>query len=241
MIKIEVWSDFTCPFCYIGKRNLERAIARFTHGKHVKVEFKSYRLGQMTDSLNEMSFSDMLVDKYDMSQRQIELLENEIIALAEEADIPLDLSCVKYYDTSLAHRLTKYAQRHGLETEMISRLFQAYFTKTVNLNDKMDMVNLAVEIGLDRDEVEGILSLNGFKSSIKCDELEAEEIGINSVPFYVFNEVHSIKGSQSDNIFLDILEELMDPAGEAPEEVVSKSGNQFTYCTGTNCEKVTMV
>lgn len=241
MIKIEIWSDYTCPFCYIGNRNLEIAMARFGYEKHIKLEYKSFRLNSTSSSQDEKTVGSILMETYGMTGKQMELLVNEIHNLAKEADLSMSLSGIKYFDTVLAHRLAKFAEKQGKAKEMIASLFHGYFTEAINIEDKSDLIKLAVQIGLNKEDVDYALSMNCYKKEVVSDEALAEEIGVSGVPFYVFNESLAIKGSQSVEIFLSVLEEVIDSDGELMKNIISNNEGQRTYCTGTDCEKEAII
>lgn len=236
MIKIEIWSDFTCPFCYIGKRNLEKALSQFSHHEYVQIEFKSYRLNPSTTSEKEVSIGDMLMERFGLQPEQVNQLAQEIYEQAEKVDLAIHLAGNKSFNTILAHRLTKYAENKGYGQDVINRLFNGYFTKTINLENKADLIDLAVEIGLDKADVDSTLSLNCYAKAVHADEITAVEIGINSVPFYVFNEEHAVSGSQPVEMFLRILEELW-KSNEALMKEEKSTKEEKMYCTGNDCER----
>lgn len=237
MIKVEIWYDFTCPLCYIAKRNLEKALAVFKHQDHVQIEFKSYRLNPDQSSAEELTVGDMLRDRYGLEDEQVNQLAQEIYDQAEKVELAIQLAGIKSFNTILAHRLMKYAESEGYGQGIIDRLFNGYFTRTVNIESKTDLIDLAVEIGLDKEDVDSILSLNGYTKAVHADELTAREIGINSVPFFVFNEEHAVSGNQSVEMFLKILEELWKQNAVQVKTEKVKQEDEKNYCTGDDCER----
>lgn len=212
-MKIEIWSDFTCPLCYIGKRKLELALDQFENRQYVKLEFKSYQFNVN----NEKVFASEL---YEQAAR---------VGLTFQLDKALNTN------TFHAHRLVKYAHKSGKETALIELLFQKHFTYNENIGEKGVLKALAQEINLNEEEVDELLALNKYAKAVNSDEDLAREIGIENVPFFVINEKYAISGAQPSEVFLDVLEQVWVEERDKLLHVTNIGVNK-SYCDGNDCE-----
>lgn len=235
-VKIEIWSDFICPYCYIGKTNLEIALKKANVIDDVKIEYKSFRLGPF-ESKDTDSFYRVLMNRNNKTLDEIKTLTNKISEQAKQIGITIHFDRMKYADTLNAHRLTKYAESFGKEKDVVNLIYKKYFTDNENIGHKQVLINIAQEIGLDTEEVDALLCLNKYAKSVKLDEELAKEIGIEGVPFFIFNEEYAITGAQSVDVFLQVIEEL------TKEESVNGKWNdstggycKTTYCIGEECD-----
>lgn len=235
-MKIEIWSDFICPYCYIGKTNLEIALKKANLINNTKIEFKSFRLGPF-DSERKDSFYSMLMNKNERTLDEIKTLTNKIKEQAKQVGISIEFDRMEYADTLNAHRLTKYAESFGKEQEIVNLIFRKYFTDNENIGNNDVLLKIAEEIGLNKEEVDALLCLNKYAKSVRLDEETAKEIGIEGVPFFIFNEQYALTGAQSVEVFLEVIEQL------SKEESVTNNWNESaggfcktTYCTGDECD-----
>lgn len=232
MMKIEVWFDFTCPFCYIGKRTLEEALTQFHHKNNIQIQYKSYRLDPNTRRDDNDTIGNMLNKRLGISQQKLQNIASDIYDQAERLNVVLHLEKMKSSNTLLAHRLAKYAAVHAKDNEIINLLFEGYFTNTINIECKQDLLQIAKQVGLHEDKVDAILSLNKYKKSVLEDESLAEEIGIHNIPCYIFNEEHAITGTHSIELLSLMLEELWNKE----KHFSTEEQDETTFCTGEDCE-----
>lgn len=236
-MKIEIWSDFTCPYCYIGKRKLELAIEQFKHKQFIQIEFKSYELNPDAypypneEKTMNLSKKDCLLNE--KNQETINRIKNQ----AKEIGLTINFENLEDANTFNAHRLVKYAEKQGKEANVIDLLFNRYFTDGENIGDKNVLLSIAGEAGLDEEEVDSLLCLNKYGRAVQNDELIAKEIGVEDVPFFIFNEQLAVSGIQPVEIFKNVLEEIWE---ECKEEHIDgkKSTEQCgkSYCIGNDCE-----
>lgn len=206
-MKIEVWSDFACPFCYIGKRRLEGALEQFAHGDQVEVEFRSFELDPSAKRDVDYNVHEMLASKYGMT---VEQAKANNVSLTEQArTLGLDYHMDKMILTNTfdAHRLTHFAAGYGKREEMAERLFKAYFTDSKHLGDIETLADLAAEIGLDRNEALKALEGADFTQEVRQNEEEAQQIGVRGVPFFVIDRKYAISGAQQNEVFLQTIEQ----------------------------------
>lgn len=233
-MRIEVWSDFTCPFCYLGMRNLQAAMNKFPHQDFVRVEFKSFQLAPDAEYNLVGTMEALLTERYGLTSKNIKLMIKDIVKHAQLVNLNIQLDEIKTTNTFLAHRLTKYAKKQNKERELMEVLFKGYFNKATNLADKQTLILLAEQVGLDKCKVEQFLSLNACTKAVEEDEAVAEEIGINDVPFIIFNEEQAVAGFRTEATFTEILYQLWENDPSCRELKKEKVGS---YCTGTECER----
>ncbi len=209
-MKIEIWSDFACPYCYIGKRNLEEALKDFPMLKDLHIVFKSFELDPTAGTEVTMNTKNRLMKKYDMSVAEAQHMIDSITEHAVHVGLEMRYETASYTNTFDAHRLSKYAQSTSKENELTERLFQAYFMDNQNLSDSDILLQSACEIGLDRNEVEKILKSDRFAKEVRMDEEDAERFGIHSVPFFVINQKYAISEAQPPEVFKKTIQKALE-------------------------------
>ncbi|WP_243355757.1 DsbA family oxidoreductase [Bacillus litorisediminis] len=207
-MKIEVWSDFACPFCYIGKRRLEEALEQFPHRDQVEVEFRSFELDPDAPKDQKDSLHEVLAKKYRTSIEQAKAMNQNVSEMAQTVGLTYNLDMAIPTNTFTAHRLAQYAKSQGKEKEMVELLFKAYFTEGKHLSDHDTLVQLASEAGLDEQGVKAVLEGNDFSNEVHSNEMEAQQLGVTGVPFFVINRKYGISGAQPLEVFTQTLEKV---------------------------------
>ncbi|MDU5950649.1 MAG: DsbA family oxidoreductase, partial [Paenibacillus macerans] len=184
-MKIEVWSDFSCPFCYIGKRRLEKALEAFEHREEVQVVYRSFELDPEAPKDAELSIHELLAVKYGLSLLQAKESNQNVAAQAKAEGLDYHFDTAIPTNTFDAHRLSHYAGEKGKAKEMTERLYRAYFTDSLHIGDRDTLVRLAEEAGLDGREAGEVLDQNRYADQVLGDEREARQLGIRGVPFVV--------------------------------------------------------
>lgn len=197
-MKIEIWSDYACPFCYIGEKRLARAIAE-VGDKNIIVEFKSFELDPYADKKVTSTTPKRFAEKYGLSLEAATERIEQISLMGKREGIDFQYATTRYTNTFDALRLTKFAQEKG-HNEIITKLFDAYFTKNLALSDHAVLKKIAVECGLDSSEVEEVLSGERYAEDVRADELQAAQLGIHAVPYFVVGGKYSLSGAQSSQI-----------------------------------------
>lgn len=205
-LTIEVWSDVVCPFCYIGKRELETALARFPHRERVRVVWKSFELDPDAPDRAPHDTYGMLMERYRITREEAKARVAGVTQRAAGLGLRYDFEKVVVGSSLLAHRLLQYAKAQGKGDAMKERLFRAYFTEGRHLADKPTLVALAKEAGLNADEVRYELEGDAWIREVRADEQEARQIGVSSVPFFAFDRRFAVGGAQSSTVFLQALE-----------------------------------
>ena len=207
-LKIDVWSDIACPWCYIGKRRLEAGIAAYAAepGRPpVEVEYHSFQLAPDTPVDFEGSEVDFLVGHKRLSEEQVHGMLGRVTAIAEEEGLHYDFDALRHTNTVKAHQLLHYAKAHGVQLEAKERLLRAYFTEGRHVGRPEDLADLAAELGLDREDVLRSLADDEYLAAVKADERTAVGYGIQGVPFFVIDGRYGLSGAHPARVFTEAL------------------------------------
>jgi len=198
---IEVWSDIACPFCYIGKRRLQGALARFPHRDEIRVEWRSFQLQPQLVTDASRRLNEFLATSKGLSLPQVEQMQAHVRAMGESEGIAFAMDRVVVANTFTAHRLLQWAQSLGRGDAMKDRLLRAYFTEGANVGDHASLQALAVDIGLDAAAAAALLASDAFADEVRRDIAEARQQRISGVPFFVFDQAYAISGAQPPELF----------------------------------------
>ena len=204
-MKVEIWSDVVCPWCYIGKRRFENALEQFDHRGEVEVEFRSFELNPNADPAERGNLEEALARKYRLSLEQAHALNARVVDAAAGEGLHYRLDIAKRGNTFDAHRLIHLAATMGLQGAMKERLLAAYFTEGKAIGDQDTLVELAAEIGIDAEQARTVLADGSFGDQVREDEREATELGITGVPFFVINRRYGVSGAQPPGLMLKAL------------------------------------
>ncbi|WP_042170923.1 DsbA family oxidoreductase [Paenibacillus gorillae] len=233
-MKIEVWSDFACPFCYIGKRRLEGALEQFAHRDDVEVEFRSFELDPNAKRDVDYDVNDMLSKKYGMSREQAEANNRNLTEQARTLGLDYHMDKMVLTNTFDAHRLTYLAAKSGKREEMAERLFKAYFEEGKHLGDHDTLADLAVEVGIERGEALEALNSSTYTQEVRADEQEASQIGVRGVPFFVIDRKYAVSGAQPSEVFLQAVQQAYQES--KPLTVIGgDEGGDDVTCTDGVC------
>lgn len=204
-LKVDIWSDVQCPWCYIGKRKFEQALKLY--GKPVEVEYHSFELAPDTPEDFDGSPVDYLSKTKGLSIEQVNQMISRVTDIAADVGLTYDYDQVKQTNTVRAHELLHYAKELGKQSEMKERLLRAYFTEGVHIGKIENLARLAGEIGMDPDEVTKHLTDRTYLNAVKEDVAQAQAYGISGVPFFVIDGKYGISGAQASETFVSALEE----------------------------------
>lgn len=230
-MKIEIWSDFTCPYCYIGKRRLDLAIEQFGRKEYIDIEYKSYELDPSAEN-GSCRKHDMFMQQHQLQADEVAELFEQISHQAREIGLDLRLENIVHTNTFHAHRLVKHACKQGIGELFVERLFELYFVREQNIGERDVLLALAEELGFDRGEADELLCLNKHSKKVRHEEELAAELGITGVPFFIFNETYAISGAQPIEVYLDLLEEVWE---EEKKPVVHAKRAEAQVCKGSYC------
>jgi predicted DsbA family dithiol-disulfide isomerase len=214
-IKVDIWSDVQCPWCYIGKRKFEAGVERF--GGEVEVEYHSFELSPDTPVDYEGTTRDYLSARKGLPAADVDRMLEHVAGIARSVGLDYDFDAVHQTNTVLAHQLLHHAKARGLQLQMKERLLRAYFVQGRHVGRVADLVELAAEVGLDRDETLRALESGEHLAAVKADVAQAQAYGITGVPFFVIDGRYGVSGAQDAEVFAQALTQV---AAERSAEVV---------------------
>lgn len=211
-MKIEIWSDFVCPFCYIGKRELEKAIHTLGLENEVEIEMKAYELDPTTDPNSDIRTIESLAQKMNMTEEQALEASKGIIERAASLGLTYNYSKMRSANTKKAHQVAKFAAKNGQGLAFNEALLNAHFTKNLNLNDIEVLADLAEKLGLSREGAIEATESSELAYEVHQDVQEGTQLGAKGVPFFVFDRKLGIAGAEPQQVFLDTLKQALEEA-----------------------------
>ncbi|WP_053826555.1 DsbA family oxidoreductase [Lascolabacillus massiliensis] len=218
-MKIEIWSDVMCPFCYIGKRNFETALEQFSNKNGIEVEWKSFQLDPSLPEVQDSNYTDYLMVSKGLGRPQVEGMLNNVTQMAKGVGLEYDFDRAVMVNSFKAHRVLQLAKMRGLGDAAEERLFRAFFTEGRNIADDDTLLELGKEAGLNETEIRSSLSDERYSDMVRQDIQEARAIGVTGVPFFVFNRKYAVSGAQPPQAFLQTLEKAYEEWREANPEI----------------------
>jgi len=204
-MKIEIWSDYVCPFCYIGKRKLELALKEVSLAEEVTLIFKSFELAPETANDYNGTIHQYIANKYNMKLDEAVQMNSRIIHMAAEVGLAYDFDKLQLSGSFDAHRLSHYAKENGKLEAYTEKVMYSYFTASKNIAKAEVLIEIIKEIGLDEAVAHDILMSDLYTEEVRRDEFEARGKGITSVPYFIFNDQYTVSGAQSIDVFKSVL------------------------------------
>lgn len=229
-MKIEIWSDVVCPFCYIGKRKLEKSLAKMPFGDQVEIEWKSFQLNPDQETNTEISTMEHLSQSKGWSMEQTKEITSNVTNMAEAEGLTFDFDKAVVANTKNAHRLIHLAKAIGKGPEMKEALLKAYFTDGKNVDDAKTLIELGSQLGLESSKIEAMLNSDQFDSEVDKDIYESRQIGVRGVPFFVLDRKYGISGAQPDQVFDDSLTKAWKEYQEANPTLQFLTGENGEAC-----------
>ncbi len=205
-MKIEVWSDVVCPFCYIGKKKFESAVSEFAERNNIELIWKSFQLNPSLKTDLNTSVYQHLSDSKGIPVEQAKAMGGHAAEMANSVGITMDFDKAIVANSFNAHRIIHFAKANGKQNEMKERLLKAYFTEGRNIDDSETLISLGTEIGLNADEVKAVLESDKYADAVQADIKESQQLGVTGVPFFVFDRKYAVSGAQDSSAFLETLE-----------------------------------
>lgn len=235
-MKIEIWSDIACPFCYIGKAHLEKALEKFQHKSQIEVIYRSYQLDpDYYHSENDTAFS-ILVNKKHMPIEQVKGMAKHIENMASKVGITMDIEKSVPANTHDAHRLIHLAEQYGKEKELMTGLFKSHFTLGENIEKREVLEAIALEHGIEQSELNKFFESDIFADKVANDILASRSVGVRGVPFFVIDRKYSISGAQPIDNFVSALEQSFLEWEQENPRLVSLNGREDASCGDDGCE-----
>ena len=201
MLEIDIWSDVACPFCYIGKRAFEAALATFEHADEVDVRWHSFELDPEAPPSTPGGIHDLLASKYGVSVEQAVAMNDRVAAMGAEVGLTFDFAALRPANTFAAYRSTRCAATEDLDAAAAEELFAAYFSRGALLSDPDVLADTVAVLGLDRARVRAVAAGDEFAAEVRADEARARELGIRGVPYFLVQSHYAINGAQPRETF----------------------------------------
>jgi predicted DsbA family dithiol-disulfide isomerase len=208
ILKIQIWSDIMCPFCYIGKRRIEEALENFEHKNAVEIEWKSFQLDASFVASATDNMVEHLAAKYRKDIVWAKGMLDDMTQNAKNTGLDFHFEKAVMANSLNAHRLLHLAKKHSLANDLEELLFKAYLTDGKNINDLTTLKELGIEVGIPTEAINEVLHSDIYTKEVEADILEAQSIGVQGVPFYVFDNKYSVSGAQHVDTFISTLEKV---------------------------------
>mgnify|MGYP001946585876 CR=1 FL=1 len=217
-VKVEIWSDVVCPWCYIGKRRFEKALESFPHRDEVEVVYRSFQLDPGAQQVYPGSNDELLAEKFGGDLERAKAMNAQVSEMAAQEGLDYRLDEARPGNTLDAHRLLHFAAAKGRGNEAKERLLRAYFTDGKSIGDQAELAGIFTEMGFDRDEVERVLAGDDYRQEVDADFELGRSIGVQGVPFFVFGRRYAVSGAQPTELFGEVLEKTWEEAQPAEAE-----------------------
>ena len=232
MITIKIWSDFACPFCYIGEKRLDDAIKELGWKDKCEIRYKAFELNPYSTNSVSGTTAERLAKKYNIPVGEAENRINDINSQARSVGIDMRFDSVKPSNTFDAHRLMKLAEakyNDDVVNKLNTALFYAYFTENLDISDYKVLLKIGVESGLKEDDIKELLNGKEFTPEVRTNEQEASALGVRGVPYLVFNDKYAVPGAVSIDDFKRVLEKVFD------EQSIEKIAEKAKACDENGC------
>lgn len=232
-MKVEIWSDIACPWCYIGKRRFEQALEQFPHKDQVEVTWRSFQLDPTAPRQSDLTMNDALSKKFGMSAAQVAQMDAHMTGLAAAEGLDFRFDRIKSANSFDGHRLIHFAAKHGKQDAMKERLMHDYWSEGLALWDTDALVKAATDIGLDADEARATLESDSYSDEVQADIQQAQDYGITGVPFFAIDETYGISGAQPAETFKAALTQAW--TASHPLVKIGETSPGAGTCEGDSC------
>ena len=205
---VDVWSDVVCPWCFIGRRRLQKALQSVVGSEKVTVRHRAFQL--QPDASGVMPTKELLAKKYNLNPDQVESSQANVCSIADGEGLCYDLTNTMSGNTGNAHRLLKWAETQGKEDALLEEMYSGYFEKTQGVFSDDELLAFVSQVGLDQAQAKAILASNDFSDEVLHDQHLAQQLGANGVPFFVFDMKYGISGAQPQEVFNATLKKALE-------------------------------
>lgn len=222
-MKVEIWSDIVCPFCYIGKRKFESALAAFDIKEQVEIVWHSFQLDSDMIPVLGQTVNQYLAERKGVSPEKGKEMNDYMSNIAKEVGLEYNFDKAIITNTMDAHRLLHLAKTTGVQNEVKEKVFAAYYTDGKDVGDTETLVQIGESAGLESDKIRAMLQSNQYLKEVRIDQFRGEQLGVQAVPFFVFNNKYAVSGAQSAEVFTNVLQKVWDeekPLVEVPASAV---------------------
>jgi predicted DsbA family dithiol-disulfide isomerase len=232
-LSVDIWSDIACPWCYVGKRRFEAALARFPHGDAVEITWRAFELDPAAPRVQPEipSYAERLAKKYGRSLKDAEAMLATMTTTGQAEGLSLRFDRVRPGNTFDAHRVLHLAHARGVQGAVKERLLRGYMTEGEAIGEAEVLVRLGAEAGLDADEVRAMLASDTYRHEVKEEESDAAELGISGVPFFVIGGRYAVSGAQPVEVLLRALEHAWKDVTSKPPRPLAEGA----ACSADGC------
>ncbi len=227
-MKVDIFSDIRCPFCYVGKKKFEMALEKFSNNKDIEVNWHSFQLDPTLKTQPEKDPFEFFSESKGVSESQARMMHGHAAAAGKEAGIEFNFDNQIVANSYKAHLMIQLAKTKGLANEMEEELFKAQLVNAQNIDDEATLIELGKNIGISEDEVKNALTSDEMKHAVSQDELLARNIGVRAVPFFIFNDKYAVSGAQQPEVFSEVLQKSW--------EEFSAGDNGLQIIEGQSCD-----
>lgn len=235
-MQVEIWSDVMCPFCYIGKRKFETALAKFANNASVEVIWKSFQLNPDMKTDPGKNSITALAEHKGISIAESKEMHKYVVEMAAQAGLHYNMDKTISANSFNAHRLTHFAKSKGKQLAVEEKLFEAYFILGKNIDDINTLISIGESAGLLHDDLVKTLQSDAFADDVRRDIYEAQQVGVRGVPFFVFDRKYAVSGAQESNVFLQSLEKSFAAWQKANPDASLKIVDGKVCEPGKDCE-----
>lgn len=236
-MKVEIWSDVMCPFCYIGKRKFEAAMTQFADSNNIELEWKSFQLSPDMITDTSKNINQYLAEHKGISIEEAKGMNDYVTNMAKQVGLEYNFDKAIVANSFNAHRFSHFAKQHGKQDEAEELLFKAYFTDGKNTDDLEVLLQLGTEIGLDTTALKTALESDAYAQDVIGDVTEAMQLGVRGVPFFVFDRKYAVSGAQDPTVFLQTLNKSFEEWQKAnPQPAFEMVGDGPSCEPGKDCE-----
>jgi predicted DsbA family dithiol-disulfide isomerase len=205
-MEVKIWSDVRCPFCYIGKRKFEAALAEFAHKDEVNITWKSFELDPNLQTVEDTNVYEYFSQAKGIPKEQAVDMFDNVTQVAAEVGLNFKLEQSVVANSFKAHRLIQLAKTMNLGNEIEEELFRIHFMEGKNIDDERVLIASGKNVGIPEAAIVALFNSDDFDAEVRIDQLEAQRIGVRGVPFFVFDDKYAVSGAQAPEIFLQTLE-----------------------------------
>lgn len=207
-MKVEIWSDIMCPFCYIGKRKFEMSLEQFDQKEAVEIEWKSFQLNPELRSQPNKSIHEYLSEAKGWSLEKAKELNQQVAEMGKEVGLDFQFDKVKVSNTLLAHRLVQLAKTLGKGNEAEAALFEAHFVEGKGVDQAETLFEIGEKIGLSQEGIQTLFDSDVYTDEVRMEQYQAQQIGVRGVPFFVFDQKFAVSGAQAPELFAQALKKM---------------------------------
>lgn len=235
-MKIEIWSDVMCPFCYIGKRRFEKSLENSPNKDSIEIEWKSFQLNPNMETDTSLTINEYLAKHKGMPIEQAKALNTQVTQMASQEGLIYNFDKSVVANSFKAHILTHFAKKYGKQDEIEELLFISYFTEGKNIDDIEVLKDLATQVGLDAEEYESAIDMGTLDDEVKMDIHEAQQIGVQGVPFFVYDRMYAVSGAQPVELFTQTLEKSFVEWQTTNNQIRIQNNGDGSSCGPDGCD-----